>query len=127
MKRWAIARMGDYEGDGSSIPKFNLYTDSSRIWSKPGLGFCFGQIAAKDLTGMQNDPDIYILPDGAMDMSVGSIPISVRTTMKSRMEAAGFVYTGIKTSWTVRQMLQFLKDQIQPGSVEAGDVRDVEG
>jgi len=128
MKRWAIARMGDYEGDGAIVPKFNLYPCNSRIWSKQGFNWCFAQIAASDITGLQADPDIYILPDGAMDMSVGSIPAGVRTTMRTRLENAGFSFNDVKTSWTVRQLLVYLVKQIQPliRTVEQGDVPDIE-
>lgn len=126
MKRWAICRLGDYESDGSLVPKLNLYTETSRIWSKEGFGWCFAQLAAADLTAMQADQDIYILPDGAMDMSVGSIPAGIRTTMRTRLEAAGFIFTDVKTSWTVRQLLTYLVRQLQPTiNVEAGDVPDV--
>ncbi len=62
-------------------------------------------------------------------MSVGSIPAGVRTTMRTRLESAGFVFTGVKTSWTVRQLLQYILQQVQPAinTVESGDVADVAG
>jgi hypothetical protein len=141
MKRWFIARMGDYENEGTLVPATLKYRPSgqlradllndpavpSRVWSKPGFGWCFGQLAVADITLLQADPDIYILPDGAMDMSVGSIPAGVRTTMRTRLENAGFVFTDVKTSWTVRQLLVYLLKQIQPplNTVEQGDVIDV--
>lgn len=126
MKRWAISKLGDFEGDGSVVPKLNLYTETSRIWTKPGFSWCFGQIASGDLTAMQADPDIYILPDGAMDMSVGSIPLAVRNTLRAKLEAGGFVFTDVRTSWTVRQLLTYVAGQLQPGiNVEAGDIPDV--
>ena len=128
MKRWAIARVGDYENDGSLVPKFVLYPSNYRIWTRPGFNWCFAQVAASDFTAMQADADIYILPDGTMDISVGSIPAGVRTTMRTRLEAAGFVFADVKTSWTVRQLLVYLLKQLQPAldSVEQGDVPDIE-
>ena len=126
MKRWAIARMGNYEGDGTIVPKFVAYTQTLRVWTKPGFNWCFGHIAAADVTAMQADPDIYILPDGTMDMDVSSIPTTIRNTMKTRLEAAGFSFADVKTSWTVRQVLNYLAGQIQTGiNVEAGDIKDV--
>jgi hypothetical protein len=126
MKRWAIARMID-DGQGSLESAFNRYPCNTRIWTKPGFAWCFGQIATANITPIAADPDIYVLPDGVMDLSVGAIPVSVRNTMRTRLEAAGFVFYAVKTSWTVRQLLQYLKGQIQPvGDVEAGDVIDIE-
>lgn len=129
MKRWAICRMGDYEGDGSNSQKFVVYPGVSfRSWTKPGFGWCFAQIATNNLAPLQADPDIYILPDGTMDMAVGSVPAGVRTTMKNKLEAAGFDYAAVKATWTVRELLLYLARQIQPQiNVEVGDVRDVEG
>lgn len=129
MKRWAICRLGDYEGDGSISQKFMLYPGVSfRSWTKPGFNWCFAQIATKDLTPLQADPDIYILPDGTMDMSLGSVPAGVRTAMRNKLEGAGFDYAAVKATWTVRQFLHHIARQIQPEiNVESGDVRDVEG
>lgn len=127
MKRWAIARMGDYDGDGSITPAFNKYPCNSRIWTKGGFNWCIGQIAAADLTTINADPDIYVLPDGAMDMALSAIPANIRTTMKNRCEAAGFSFVGVQNSWTVRQLLNFLAQQLQSwANVEAGDVIDIE-
>jgi hypothetical protein len=84
------------------------------------------QFAAADLTAIQADPDIYVMPEGVMDMSVGSIPANVRNTMRTRLEAAGFVFTDVKTTWTIRQLLNYLGGQIFANfNCEAGDVRDV--
>lgn len=128
MKRWFIARVGDYEGDGALVPKVNLYECNSRVWSKAGFGWCFGQLAAKDLTPLQADPDIFLIPDGAMDNAISTFPVAVRNNMKTKLEAAGFLFTGVKTTWTVRQLLVYLLKQLQPtlDTVESGDVRDIE-
>lgn len=130
MKRWFIARMGAYSPDEPDVtaPKVAQYTPNWRAWSVASRPWCFGQCAAADMTPMQADPDIYILPDGALDMSVGSIPANVRTTMRNRLEAAGFTFTDVKTTWTVRQLLVYLLKQILPplDSVETGDVADIE-
>lgn len=129
MKRWFIARMGDWDSQGVISPKVSAYEGvRHRSWTANAMPWCFGQLAVADLTPLQADPDIYILPDGALDMSIGSIPASVRTTLRSRLESAGFVFTDVKTNWTVRQMLVYLLRQIQPrlDSVEQGDVQDVE-
>lgn len=141
MKRWFIARMGDYENASTNVPATNKYAPNGtlrsdllndptmpvRTWSRPGFAFCFGQLATSDITAVQADPDVYVLPDGAMDMSVGSIPAQVRQTMRARLEAAGFDFSAVTTQWTVRQVLVYLLQQIQPvlDSVETGDVPDV--
>lgn len=139
MKRWFICRRGNYEGDGTVVPKVALYqrngaliTDPAtqvslnfRIWTKPAFAWCFGQLAVQNVAELQADPDVYILPDGSMDMSVGAIPANVRTTMRNRLESVGFTFNDVKTTWTVRQLLNYLLQQIQPlPSVEAGDIRD---
>ncbi len=128
MKRWAIARMGDYDGDGALTPAFNRHPCNSRIWSKPGFGWCIGQIAASNLTAINADPDIFVIPDGAMDNALSSFPVATRNNMQTKLTAAGFSYAGVKGTWTVRQLLVFLAKQLQPAldSVEAGDVRDIE-
>lgn len=125
-KRWALCALGDFENDGNRVPKFNLYPVNSRIWTKAGSDWCFGQIATDNVSEMAADPDIYVLPDGSMDMSVGSIPTTVRAEMKARIESAGLSFTAIKTTWTVRQMLNHIAGQFQSGvDVEVGDVQDV--
>ena len=131
MKRWFIARMGAYDAEQPDVtaPKIAQYTTSYRLWTVAARPWCFGQCAASNFTAMQADPDIYILPDGAMDMSVGSIPAAVRTTLRTRLEAAGFTFADVKTTWNVLQMLGYLRAQIQPAlgtNVEDGDVADIE-
>jgi len=117
--------MGQYEDDGSNSPKIAMYTPTWRSWSKPGFGFAFVQFASNDVTVINADPDIYVLPDGAMDMSVGSIPAAIRNTIKTRLEAAGLTFADVKTSWTVRQLLNYIARQIQTGiDVEVGDIPD---
>lgn len=126
MKRWFIARMGDYENDGGLTPAAIKYPCNLRIWSKPGFGWCFGQLAAADLTGINADPDVYVLPDGALDMLVSAIPAGVRTTMTNKLQAAGFATSAIKNTWSLRQVLVYLLQQLQPAlsTVEQGDVQD---
>jgi len=64
-----------------------------------------------------------------MDNAISTFPVAVRNNMKTKLEAAGFLFTAVKTTWTVRQLLVYLMKQLQPGldSVESGDVRDIEG
>ena len=134
MKRWFIARQGFYEEPenegGSLVPKVLAYPDTIllRQWTKPGLNWGFGRIATNSITQFDGDNDIYVLPDAVMDMSVGSIPASVRTTMRTRLESAGFVFSAVKTTWTVRQLLEYIGAQVQPGiEVEAQDGVDLWG
>lgn len=124
MKRWAIAKLID-DGSGGLESAFNRYPCNTRIWTKPGFAWCIGQVAAADLVAMLADPDIHILPDSTLDMSVGNIPVGVRNAMKTKLEAAGFVYTNVKTSWTVRQLLNYLAQQVNPEiNIEQGDIPD---
>lgn len=143
MKRWFIARMGEYIEPGDIVPKVAMYLPngqprtspdqasvSYRQWSVDGFAWCFGQLAASSMTNLQADPDIYILPDGALDMTVASIPSQTRQTMRNRLEAAGFTFAGVTNQWSIRQVLAYLRSQIQPAlgdNVEDGDVRDFEG
>lgn len=130
MKRWFIARMVEEEpGSGSYVPKVAAYGANYRVWSKDGFGWGFGQLAARNLTAMQADPDIMIFPDAVLDMTWGSVPSATRTAVRTKLEGAGFVYSGITTGWTIRQILVKLLQQLQPAlnSVEQGDVVDIEG
>lgn len=131
MKRWFIARLGFYEEPedqgGSLVPKILAYPNTLmlRQWTRPGLNWAFGRMATDSAAQFADDNDVYVLPDTVMDMSVGSIPVAVRNTMKTRFEAAGFEFAFVKTSWTVRQLLQYLAGQVQPGiETEANDAPD---
>lgn len=131
MKRWFVARLGFYEEPedqgGSQVPKILAYPNTLmlRQWTRPGLNFAFGRMATDNVAQFAADNDVYVLPDTVMDMSVGSIPVAVRNTMKARFEAAGFQYANVKTAWTVRQLLRYLSDQVQPGiETEANDGSD---
>jgi hypothetical protein len=140
MKRWFIARMGDYENEGTRVPATNKYkpdgtlradlyadpTAPSRIWSKPGFDWCFGQVAASSMTAMQADPDIAILPDATLDAAFSSLPLAVRNAAITRITNAGFDVSAIKSVWTIRQILVHLLKQLQPAlnSVEQGDIAD---
>lgn len=141
MKRWMVCRMGDYENEGTRVPATNKYkpdgtlrvdllndpTAPSRVWSKPGFNWCFGQVAAGDMTAMQADPDIIILPDATLDAAFSSLPLAVRNAAITRVTNAGFDTSAIKSVWTIRQILLHLLKQLQPAlnSVEQGDVADV--
>lgn len=130
MKRWFIARMVEEEpGSDSWAPAVHKYGCNYRVWTKPGFAWSFGQLGAKDLTAMQADPDIYILPDASLDIAWSAVPTGTRTAVRNKLEAAGFSYSGITTGLTIRQILVKLQQQLQPAlsSVEKGDVTDIEG
>lgn len=126
MKRWFIARMGDYENDGTNVPKTNLYPAvNTRTWTRPGFGFCLGQLAATSLTALQADPDIKLIPDAALDNALSSIPKTTRDAMVVQLTAGGFDVSAVRTTWSVRQLLKHLKLQLQTDdNIESGDVRD---
>ena len=126
MKRWFIARMGDYENDGALVPKTNLYPAvNTRIWTRPGFAFCLGQLAAASLTALQADPDIKLIPDAALDNALSSIPKTTRDAMVAQLTGAGFDVSAVRTTWSVRQLLMNLKRQLQTDdNIESGDVRD---
>lgn len=127
MKRWAIARMDDHLSDGTLTPAFAKYDCNYRLWAKSGFNWCFGQIAARDLTDIGADVDIHIFPDSVLGMTVGDIPSGVRTTLRTKLEAAGFTFSAVRNSWSIRQLLNYVAGQLQNGiSVEAGDVPDKE-
>jgi len=128
MKRWAVCRMGDYDNEGTNVPKFNTHGCNSRVWSKPGFGWCLGQIAAADLTAINADPDIFILPDATLDMPLSTFSTAVRNNVRNKLSAAGFTIAAIQNAWTIRQVLVYILQQLQPGldTVENGDVVDQE-
>ena len=118
--------MGDYENEGTLVPKTNLYPCNTRIWSSPSIAFCLGQLGASDLTGINADPDIKLIPDAALDNLLTSIPAGVRSAMTVQLENAGFEVSGVKGSWSIRQLLKHLKLQLQADDdIESGDVRDL--
>lgn len=127
MKRWAVCRVGDYEGDGAIVPKFNVHNCNSRIWAKQGFGWCLGQIAAADLTAINADPDIFVLPDATLDMPLSTFSTAVRNNVRNKLSAAGFTISAIQNAWTIRQVFVYILQQLQPalGTVEQGDVADL--
>jgi hypothetical protein len=130
MKRWYIARMGNYDPDQPDVvcPAVAQYTESFNVWSKKDFAWAFGKCAASNMQPLQDDPDIYILPDAVLDMSWASVPAGTRTTFRNRIEAAGFSYSGTTTGLTIRQVLIKILKQLQPAlnSVEDVDIADVE-
>lgn len=124
MKRWAVCKLGDYDGDGSITPALAKYPVSYRIWSHPTKAWCLAHFAAADITAISADADIKLLPDATLDASWGSIPSNVRNTVKNAMESLGFTFT-VQTTWTVRQVLNYVVNQIQSGiDVSLGDVQE---
>lgn len=144
MKRYFLARMGDYEYDGaiypavakylaSGAPDPDMLSDESRCnratWAKyPEHEWGIGIVAAGSLQHMQSDPDIYLLPDASHDVSWGALPVSVRNAAVAAMQAAGFVTVYIKTSHPYHQVLDYLIQQRQPqASCLHADIQDVIG
>lgn len=124
-KRWVLCKMGDFENTGDTVPKLNLYGANSRVWTG-SREWAFGQVGYDNIAELSLDPDIYVLPDAPMDMSIGSIPVAVRAEMKAAAESAGLEFSAVKTTWTYRSMLNYLAGQIQSGAdVELGDVQDM--
>jgi len=115
MKRWCICRVGEYEEAGVRMPKVGLYTEKRKTYPHPTKEWALCRFGIADLTPVQADPDIYLIPDGALDMTISNIPIAQRNALKNWLEARGFVFTDVKTSWTVRQLINYLAGQLQPG------------
>jgi hypothetical protein len=127
MKRWFIARMVDI--DGEIGPKVGTYPNVNyRIWSKDGFAFCLGQLATNNLTQFDDDNDIKIIPDAALDNLLSTIPLARRNAMITGLTNGGFDISAVKQTWSVRQLLKHLKLQLQADdNIESGDVRDIEG
>ena len=126
MKRWFIARMGDYENEGTLVPKTNLYPCNTRIWSKAGFAFCLGQLGAADLTAINADPDIRLIPDAALDNTLSTLSAATRNAMRTGLENGGFDISAVTNTWSFRQLLKHLKLQLQSDdNIESGDVRDL--
>lgn len=128
-KRWFIARMGDYENDGSRVPKVAIYPNVNyRLWSRPGFDFCLGQLASNNLDQFSADPDIKLIPDSGLDNELSSLPAAVKNAMQTQLQAGGFNISAVRNAWSVRQLLKHLKLQLQSDdNIESGDVPDVEG
>jgi hypothetical protein len=125
MKRWFVALLVT-DADGNTSPKVEQYVRVNyRIWTKDGFGWCFGQLATDNVSQFDGDNDIFVLPDASLDNAFSTIPTSVRNAMLNTLQAAGFETSDIKTTWTIRQVLQYLKGQLQTDNdVESGDVRE---
>lgn len=128
MKRWFIARMVETE-PGSLGPKVETYPGVNfRIWTKPGFGFCLGQLATNDVNQFDGDGDIRLIPDASLDNLLSSIPLATRNAMSTALTDGGFNVSAVRNTWSIRQLLKHLKVQIQADDViDAGDVRDIEG
>jgi hypothetical protein len=114
MKLWAICRMVPEPGQEGIVPKVALYTDSWRAWSKAGMEWALCRFAITDATGVATDAQIKLLPDATLDLLWSSIANNVRNRVKSEVEAAGFVWS-VNNNWSVREVLVYLVNQIQPG------------
>lgn len=129
MKRWFVCRMGAYSPEEPDVraPKVAQYTPNWRAWSIGHKGWCLGQCAAADFTAMLADSQIFILPDATLDAAWSSLPNNVRNQVANRLGQAGFATNGIQNNMSVRQVLVYVLQQIQPGlnGVE-GDVVDIE-
>lgn len=128
MKRWFIARMVEIE-PGEIAPKVATYPNVNfRVWSKDGMAFGLGQLATNNLAQFNGDGDIRIIPDAALDNLLSSIPTATRAAMITALQDGGFNTSAIRTSWSLRQVLQHIKRQLQGDDViDSGDVRDIEG
>lgn len=127
MKRWFIARMVEVE-PGEIVPKVATYARVNfRIWSKDGMDFCLGQLATSNLAQFSGDGDIRLIPDASLDNLLSSIPTATRNAMTTALTDGGFSVSVVRASWTIRQLLQHLKKQLQTDDViDSGDVRDIE-
>jgi hypothetical protein len=128
MKRWALCRMGAYDPTDPNTrgPALDRHANVSyRIWEHPTKNWCLAHFATNSLTTINADSDIKVLPDATFDASWGSIPSNVRTAVKNAVEALGFTFA-VQTTWTVRRVLNYVANQIQPEiDVSAGDVQDM--
>jgi hypothetical protein len=128
MKRWFVARMGDYDPNdpGTLVPKVGVYTNVNyRLWSRAGFAFCMGQLATDNLDQFAGDNDIRLIPDAALDNLLSSLSPATRTEMQNGLTAAGFDVSAVKQTWSFRQLLKHLKLQLQSDdNIESGDVRE---
>lgn len=124
MKRWVACKK--ILIDGAYEPAASRYTDNFRCWSKEGSNWMFCQVGVSDLTELNADADCHVLPDVSMDLVLSSIPSATRTAMRNKLEAIGVTnYAQVKTTWTIRQFLTWLGQQLQPTmNPERGDVAD---
>lgn len=128
MKRWFIARMGDWENNGTLGPKLTVYTNVNyRLWSKPGVAFCLGQLASNNIDQFAGDPDIKLIPDAALDNTISTLSAEMLRNMRDQLIAGRFDVSAVKNTWSFRQLLKHMKRQLQTDdNIESGDVPDVE-
>ena len=125
MKRWVLCKTIFDPASNANEPAVSRYTDNFRCWNKSGFAWQVCQIGVQDLTQIDADPDIYVLPDVSLDITVGQLSPTVRQTLNAKAQAAGFDTSGIKLSSSLREVLMLLGRQLQPTMhPERGDVAD---
>lgn len=125
MKRWAICRMGEWDEPGEILPRVALYAKKYRALSVDGLAWALAQFSVNDLTAVNADDMIRLIPDVTLDAAWSTIPSNVRTQVRTAMQNAGFVWAP-NNSWTVRRVINYCAEQIQSGvDFTQGDVQDI--
>jgi hypothetical protein len=127
MKLWAVARMIEEPGqEGSTIPAVGLYSNNYSSWSADGFAWTLCYFSVANTTAVSADNRIKLLPQATLDSAWSSLPANVRNNVKTEVESIGLVWN-VNNNWTVRQVLQYLSNQIQPGAdPTAFDIRDTE-
>ena len=126
MKLWCVCKVGEYEEPGVRVPKVALYTETRKTWPHPTKLWALCRFSVAEITpALQADPDIYMLPDATLDAAWSTIPNNVRNAVKNAMERAEFTWA-VQNTWTVRQVLNYAVNQLQPGvDCTVFDVRDI--
>ncbi|MCU0939874.1 MAG: hypothetical protein MUC86_12200 [Burkholderiaceae bacterium] len=132
MKRWFIARMGDYDGSGDRMPAVAQYITPGnpinyRVWSSDADDWAIGELAARNIGQLQADPDVALFPDAMLfDFRWDVFPPGIRTALVNRLQAAGFTTGAIGPNWANRDLLAYLVGQRQAGiDIDIGHVSDV--
>lgn len=124
MKRWAVCKMREV-APSEWEPAIAAHDCAWRIIHLGLPVWVLCQFAATSITAISNDVNIKILPDLTYDTTWGTLNSAARNKAINELQGAGFTTTGIKTTSTIREVLNYIGQQIDPNfNCEAGDVKE---
>lgn len=124
MKRWGVCKMLEVS-PGEWEPAIAAHQCWWRIIHLGSPTWVICQFGTQSLTTIAADNNIKIFPELTMDSLWSSLNAATRNKAINELQAAGFATSGIKASSTMREVLNYVCQQIDPSAnVEAGYVRD---
>lgn len=102
--RYVRLKLGDLGVDHSAVIGFDAAGDPRPY----GIAI----VSAPDHTALLADADMDALPDVSLDVAWTAVPLAVRNTIRTRLQARGFSVAEIVAGRTYRQILRFLMRQL---------------